>query len=475
MDKNNIKYIKYKDLYEKNKLYWGLGIENEVYLECEKTKKVSKEYILKNKIRERYSIDYYSNYKDDFGLVHYFYHEKEDMEVPFLINSHSFTKTDKNTNPKTMYTKLSEPNPEFEGETLIETLQKHNVYFKDNPYWLFDGDTVEFATLNFFNEKLTNIINSLNNSKKVFIEKINTSFKELDIFKEFGKINIMKNNYPFGVYLTNMKNVGMFNNGTLHYNITLPTKLDNDCFIENKTEFINIHSKAIKIIQWMEPFLVAIYGSPDPLSIHDNNFSKASQRCAISRYVSIGTYDNETMIPGKILTKKVSEFGDYHWYNQYYKNNGYTKLNEIGLDINFNKHFNHGIEIRFLDHTELIDESFEFIIYLMDHILSIKNDIVNPIKCVAWNKFVARIMKDGKDYILTSYEKDIYGSLFSIKIKKDKLIDIYYEIYSILLLKFNKVKKGKYIPIGMFSKLTMETRSDILYPFLTFKNYSCFH
>ena len=33
-------------------------------------------------------------------------------------------------------------------------------------------------------------------------------------------------------------------------------------------------------------------------------------------------------------------------------------------------------------------------------------------------------MKDGKDYILTSYEKDIYGSLFSIKIKKDKLIDI---------------------------------------------------
>ena len=101
-------------------------------------------------------------------------------------------------------------------------------------------------------------------------------------------------------------------------------------------------------------------------------------------------------------------------------------------------------------------------------ILSIKNELVNPITCVAWNKFVARIMQQ-----IYPYNIYMYASLFSIKIKKDKLVDIYYEIYSTLLLKFNKVKKGKYIPIGIFSKLTMETRTKI-YPFLKFKNFWCF-
>ena len=53
-------------------------------------------------------------------------------------------------------------------------------------------------------------------------------------------------------------------------------------------------------------------------------------------------------------------------FNKYYEDNAYTKLNDIGLDINFNKHYNHGIEIRFLDHindNKKIYESFEFIIF----------------------------------------------------------------------------------------------------------------
>lgn len=105
--------------------------------------------------------------------------------------------------------------------------------------------------------------------------------------------------------------------------------------------------------------MIAVYGSPDPFSLFNeysnkNNFSKSSQRCAISRYIGIGTYNSDIMKTGKILSLPINEIlcnnFDYWWFNKYYEENGYNKLNEIGLDINFNKHYNHGIEIRFLDH-----------------------------------------------------------------------------------------------------------------------------
>jgi hypothetical protein len=86
---------------------------------------------------------------------------------------------------------------------------------------------------------------------------------------------------------------------------------------------------------------------------------------------------------------------DYWWFNNYYNQNNYNKLESIGMDINFNKYSNHGIELRFLDHitdkNKLFD-SFEFIIYLMDHILDCNDDINNPIINKTWNNFVLNIM-----------------------------------------------------------------------------------
>jgi hypothetical protein len=32
------------------------------------------------------------------------------------------------------------------------------------------------------------------------------------------------NNHPFAIHLTNLNNVGIFNNGTIHFNITLPNQ-----------------------------------------------------------------------------------------------------------------------------------------------------------------------------------------------------------------------------------------------------------
>jgi hypothetical protein len=464
MDKNNEKHHKYKKYYKRNQLYWGLGIENEVYLEFHKKGHIHKNFLLTNNQRERYSLDYSKNYKNMDGLRAYVDRlPGVDMQVPFMLNAHSFTNTDKNNTPRLLYTKTNKPNPQFSGQALIEEL----AHMK-NDSWLFDGDTIEFTTLQFFNANLENTVEELQRHKNKFIDELNKNFKKLDVFPKYGAVKIMEQNHPFACFMTNIKNVTMFNNGTLHYNITLPTMLDRECKIQDVDSFTRIHSKAIRMIQWIEPLLIAVYGSPDPLSRGREGYSRASQRCAISRYIGIGTYDSDRMEKGKILTRPVQDKDA--WYHEFYKGSEYTKLEEIGLDINFNKHYNHGIELRFLDHMNTIQESFEFIIYCMDQVLSSKKEIENPRNSATWHGLVVNILDNGPEYVLTSDEKSLYNTLFKIKIKSKIVKDVYYELFSKLLLRFNNLFTKKLFPSGPFSKLTLNTKNVSNYSFLETKN-----
>ena len=128
LGKNSLeKHYKYEKTYKTDELYWGIGIENELYLEFDKNINFEKYKLLNNHKRERYSVDYYTNYKTEyideiFNLVATNY----DGKLPLLLNSHSMTRTDKLNNSKTLYTKLSEPNPNFDGETLWEFICKNN-------------------------------------------------------------------------------------------------------------------------------------------------------------------------------------------------------------------------------------------------------------------------------------------------------------------------------------------------------------
>ena len=75
----------------------------------------------------------------------------------------------------------------------------------------------------------------------------------------------------------------------------------------------------------MEPLIISIYGTPDPFSyivqsknsinqdIINNSllFSSCSQRCAVSRYISLGTYDTTIMKIGKLLVDDISNFTGY--------------------------------------------------------------------------------------------------------------------------------------------------------------------
>lgn len=473
------KHYKYKDKYKPNTLYWGLGIENEVYLEFDKKISVTKNFFQHNHKRERYSVDYFSNYKKENitkAFKIYLSKENDDLiDLPLLLNAHSFTNTDQYNQPITLYTKVRKFNSKFAGEFLIDSLKKHNPYFRDTfgVNWLFDGDTIEFTTLNFFNAKLEDIINELEQSKTVFINNINSTFSEKKIYSDYGNLKIMDTNHGFAIHMTNLDNISMFNNGTLHYNITLPIKLDSNAIIKDYKQFIKIHQQAIKYIQWLEPFLIAIYGAPDPFyaSYNGYKFTASSQRCAVSRYISIGTYDSDKMERGKILTKKIDLLDlsryKYWWYDQYHNTSGYTKLEEIGLDINFNKHYNHGIELRIFDHISdpnKLKESMEFLIFLMDFSLVNKKPkyLTNPIYERTWNELVIGVLEKGSDYILSDDEKDTFDKLFETVFTNNTVKTLYYEIFDYLrslFTKKRKMNKKYYIkPSGPFSSLVLDNK-----------------
>jgi hypothetical protein len=157
------------------------------------------------------------------------------------------------------------------------------------------------------------------------------------------------------------------------------------------------------------------------------------------------------MITGKALTIPRCGFLDTWWYNQYHDSSGYEKLNAVGLDINFNKYINHGIELRFFDFindSTLISESFTFIIYLMDFILNNKKFIENPIHNSTWNKLVCQIMKHGSSYELSIDEMNVYEQIFGVSFQSNNVKEFYYKVYEYL--------KNKYKTNGPFSKLVLQ-------------------
>ena len=440
MKNSSDKHTKYKASYGKNELYWGIGIENELYLEFERKVQVDKKKFLNAHKRERYSVDYYKNYIEEHVNCGFLYKSFIDsIELPVLMNSHSLTKTDKFNQSKTLYTKLCEPNPSFCGQTLWELAMK-NAYLADNfqKNFTFDGDTIEVITQNFYNTQHDSVIEEYKQIKNDFIGNLRSVFSENKIFPEYGEIGFQKDNHQFALYLTNFHNIGIFNNGTLHFNITLPTQLREDGCISDRAEFVNIHKNYTRLIQFMEPFFLAKFGSPDKFSKipceYAKLFSACSQRCAVSRYIGIGTYDTDSMKTGKLLQDDSRLFDvvtkDYGWYNQYYRDCAYTKGEKMGYDVNFNKHYSHGVEIRFFDHIAddtKISDVLEDLVYLGDWAL--ENDIAeNPIKSATWNGLVVKCMRQGKNTQLSFEELELYNAIFRTKFWNQDICSLYDEI-----------------------------------------------
>ena len=60
-------------MYGQNELFWGLGIEEETYLQFNKLIFVSTPLIREQHTEERYSVNYYFSYKPDYKKAVEFY------------------------------------------------------------------------------------------------------------------------------------------------------------------------------------------------------------------------------------------------------------------------------------------------------------------------------------------------------------------------------------------------------------------
>jgi len=423
------KHKKYKVMYGSNELYWGMGIEIETYFQFTKPIYVATPIIRTCHLAERYSVDYYkgfkSGYLDTFSKV--FPDASGCIPLAFLFNGHSFDKMDLSGNHKTTYEKKPKPNPMFTSSFFSKLQDFCPAVFKDEyeKTFCFDGDTVEFITQNFYKTKLDSTLKELVDTKARFLKNINAFLIKKRLHRDKGLFMYPPVNPGFAVFHSNPRNVVMFNNGTYHVNITLPTMLGKKddsglAAILYPDLFKDQHRQFIRYIQWIEPFLIAMYGTRDPFSSSSTLYSKASQRCAMSRYIGIGTYDTVTMIEGKLLTMPIKNVKcydiDYWWYKQYHTRSGYLPLEQIGMDINYKKHYNHGVEIRIFDWfpEERLKELCTFLIYLADASLCLPS-VQEACISKTWNDFVLGVLERGKDYVLPITVLALYEKILGIQ------------------------------------------------------------
>lgn len=412
------KHLKYNQSFKPNDKFYGLGIENETYFVVG-NKNVSGGEIIDNRKRERYSVDYYTNFKAD-DVNKFFHHidRSETYTLPIFMNAYAIKNCDKNGSTKTLYDKAMTPNAKYSGQSLedfvIEQSETLNNMYKTS--FCYDGDTIEFMTQKFYKTTVNECVNELKDIKETVLEEFNKVFTENNIY---ARISYPEYNYGFAKYTTNMNNVSICNNSTYHINITMPTLLDNNCNIKNYSKFIKNHKRAIKYIQWVEPLIIACYGSADIFSIYNSKFSKCSLRNALSRYISIGTFNPESMKEGRLLNDYDHLFNK-NWFHKYHQESGYMPPSTIGYDINFKNFRNHGIEIRIFDYfpENLLPAIINFIVLLCELSLD-KGHVANarigtPHKAEFWNQQTFNCIKDGSECELNIEYVNYLAKLFNI-------------------------------------------------------------
>jgi hypothetical protein len=439
MLRNLEKHQKYKSSYKPNDIFWGLGIEHETYIETNNLKQVTRKGLKENKAAERYCVAYYNIYtKEEFeAAIDGLFKEDEKILLPILLNSHTFQKTDINGEHQTTYERIPKPNPKFNGITIHNWMKSQNPgLFKAlfEKSYIFDGDTIEFMTQDFYKATIKTVISELKEIEDEFITALNALPKE-GIFKTYGPFKLAQQNYPFASYLTNIKNNAMFNNGTIHLNITLPTRLNENAEIADMPLFIKQHQKYARAIQWLSPLLVAKYNTYDPLcesSTNGEKFAAGAHRLAVSRYIGLGTYDTDKMEIGKILTINRDKLSDIDWYEEFHKKVNYKFLNELGLDLNFNKHFCHGLEFRIIDAIPInyINDILHTLVYLADFSLQIP-ELENPKKSKMWHRIAENCVHNGKGYFMDVTDQNELYKIFGLQFWAKEPLPVT-EVYDII-------------------------------------------
>lgn len=419
------KHIKYMSQYEKNDetIFWGIGLENESYFMIRHLKLPQASFRSLKQKSERYSVDYFTNFKlVPFVQAIQKAQQLEKLTYPVYINSHTFQKTDVNQQHRTFYDKNSTPNPKF-TESIHDRLLRESSYYRSvyDESVVFDGDSIEFITQRFYNGTVSDCVAELKESKQRFVEEISPYFHKWGL----GEIEFPDHNYGFVTFLTTRKaNLSICNSGTLHLNITLPTRLRNGIIVDKDT-FAKTHLNFIQVIQMVEPLMVACYGTPDILALLNHEYSLGSLRISRSRYISLQTFNTHHPVNGKLLLMD-KPTDPLFWYNQL-ESSPYFLNNMIGYDVNFNKFKNHGVEIRFFDWfpEEYVEDVMNLFILLAAHSLYHgdmpihKPNYTDIILSCVKNGFTTRLNMDEVDIILRDLRLE---HLKSILFNKDHFI-----------------------------------------------------
>jgi len=286
----------------------------------------------------------------------------------------------------------------------------HSAWLRDEfgKVYMWDGDTVEFMTQRFYRATVDEVLAELATGYQRFEEEMSRLPRE-GILAKYGPLRIAApTNEPWASHLTNLANVSMFNNGTIHINVTMPTRLGFNKAPRSMKRFRHEHQQLARLIQWVEPLWLAVFGSGDPFRVHSpqygSRYAAGSQRMAVSRYIGVGTYDTETMPVGKIL-QVPRAVGQYPWYDWLHGRTDYAPLDVIGLDLNYYKHGSHGLELRFFDQMTMVG-----LRVVMEHLVTLM-DLVregwvvpNPQKSAIWQRAAGNALYNGVHWAVSVEE-----------------------------------------------------------------------
>lgn len=444
------KHRHYSQRYKPNDTFWGIGIEREFYLQSAKTKSVTRNWILENQKPERYSVRYFQSYKSgtDFNAgIRNIYGEKDTIELPILFNAHALYRVDRNGQHQTTYEREPKHNKRHDGKVLFEYLMQNDTRANDNTFliprdnffirnyergFVFDGDAIEIITQNFYKCTAEDSIDELQRLSAAWIQNANNTFRQEGILLEHLPLRWATANHGLAVMWTNLNNVSIFNNGTYHINLTAPTRLDHKGHIADMPAFISRHIRIIRFFQWIEPLLIATFGTGDFLAARNAGFARGSLRCAMSRYIGVGTYDSVIAQNGKSSSIPLNTCPST-WYQQYHADSKYKALGEVGLDILFNKHYNHGIELRIFDWfpEARLYELLRVLIFSMDQALSVRH-IPDCRTNLLWNRVCARAVAEGPKLRLWNNEREEFSRALGLRIRGFELKDIWSSLNSCL-------------------------------------------
>lgn len=429
-ERNLKKHEKYKSSYKALDTFWGLGIEHETYIETSQTK-IFTTFDASVMKPERYSVSYYKAYNQELLLpvlkkVVEAQPTKK-LQVPVLLNSHSFTHADKFGQHRTTYAKIPQPNPRFEGKVFQDWIFEHSPWLRKayEIKYMWDGDTVEFMTNNFYKTNISQVLAEIREAEEDF-NKALAALPRQGLLVAYAPLKLVTPvNHPFAAHHTNLNNIAMFNNGTIHLNITMPCRLGLWRPTEplNRTTFTQTHKCLARLIQWLEPYWIAVYGAGDVLKEYGLG-AGGSQRVGVSRYIGLGTFDTDEMPLGKInqIDRSPEKFP---WYDWLYARCGYVAQDKIGLDLNFNKHGAHGLELRFFDQMpwNCVKEVLEQLVLLADRV-GVVGLVEKPQDNSLWREAAGHALLEGRAWRVSVAFQNRLRALLGWKetVKEEKFV-----------------------------------------------------